>query len=107
MTANEFNATKFPKIEQNCYLIGGSEASLSIPDLKIWSYKETKDWRSKFLSKNLNFKYNNPFLDQINHFYDVITKGSKPIVSGQEGLESLKAIDAIQKSIKTKKIINL
>ena len=97
----------FPFTNQNCYLIGGSKGSLSIPDLKIWSNEKEPDWLSSLKNQNFKFEKNDPFVDQIQHFVKVINKEEQPIVSGGEAFKSLKAIEAIKQSGNLKKTINL
>ena len=45
--------------------------------------------------------------NQINHFADVVVKKAKPKVNGNDGLVSLKIFDAILKSSKTGRKVNL
>ena len=46
-------------------------------------------------------------VNQINHFCDVVNGKTKPKVSGMDGLQSLKIFDAIIKSSKTGKKIEI
>jgi len=95
-TSNE--NSEFPNTNQSCYLIGGSNGSLSIPDLNIWQHDKIPDWTKPINKEKIKFEYNNPLVEQIIHFNKVIEKKSKPLVSGIEGMKSLKVIEAIEKS---------
>ena len=97
----------FPYTEQNCYLFGGSKGSLSIPELKIWHHESREDWTNSFKIKKISYESNEPFVDQISHFHEIIVSDKEPIVSGEEGLKSLKVIEAIKQSSKIKKIVNI
>tara|TARA_X000001036_G_C20628198_1_gene786031 strand:- start:342 stop:1373 length:1032 start_codon:yes stop_codon:yes gene_type:complete len=97
----------FPFTNQNCYLLGGTKGSLSIPELKIWHHEDQNDWRNLFKTKKLDYKTNNPLIDQLNHFCEIIESKIEPIVSGEEGLKSLKVIEAIKQSSKRKKNISI
>ena len=98
----------FPHNKQNCYLIGGSKGSLSIPDLKIWHHEGSEDWTKPLKKiKKLDYEINDPLVDQIKHFKEIIESNVEPIVSDEEGFKSLKVIDAIEQSIKTKKNVNI
>lgn len=99
--------SEFPNSNQLCYLIGGSEGSLSIPELKIWKHQSKPDWTKSITNEKIFFESNNPLIDQILHFAKVIGKETKPLVSGLEGLKSLKVIEAIQKSSVIKKIVDI
>ena len=104
---NSKENSDFPHVKQNCYLIGGSEGSLSIPDLKVWSHDHAPDWTNSFSTKILNYDLNDPLVDQIKHFGDVIRNKTEPLVSGEEGLKSLQVIEAIEKSKKDKKNVTI
>lgn len=104
---NSGENSDFPLIKQNCYLIGGSKGSLSIPDLKIWHHEESEDWTKPLKIKKLDYEINDPLVDQIKHFKEIIESNVEPIVSDEEGLKSLQVIDAIEQSIKTKKNVNI
>ena len=104
---NSGENSDFPLIKQNCYLIGGSKGSLSIPDLKIWHHEGSEDWTKPLKIKKLDYEINDPLVDQIKHFKEIIESNVEPIVSDEEGFKSLKVIDAIEQSIKTKKNVNI
>jgi len=99
--------SEFPNSNQLCYLIGGSEGSLSIPELKIWKHQSKPDWTKSITNEKIFFESNNPLIDQILHFAKVIRKETKPLVSGLEGLKSLKVIEAVQKSSIIKKTVDI
>jgi len=105
MTSKE--NSEFPFTGQNCYLIGGSKGSLSIPDLKIWTHEDNQDWLKPFKNEKLQINYNDPLKDQIEHFCNVIKKLEHPKVSGEDGLNALKVVEAIQVSANSKKIIHI
>ena len=105
MTSKE--NSDFPFTAQNCYLIGGSEGSLSIPDLNLWKHKDNQDWLNSFKNKKLKFRYNDPFKQQLVHFSNVIKNKEEPKVSGYDGLNALKVVEAIQNSANKKKIIHI
>jgi predicted dehydrogenase len=58
-------------------------------------------------SSTKDFKLADPLYKQINHFLNVIKKEEKPIVSGREGLLTLRVIEAIQKSALTQKSVQV
>jgi predicted dehydrogenase len=58
-------------------------------------------------SSTKDFKPADPLYKQINHFLNVIKKEEKPIVSGREGLLTLRVIEAIQKSALTQKSVQV
>ncbi|MCV0425126.1 MAG: Gfo/Idh/MocA family oxidoreductase [Roseibium sp.] len=98
----EFNSQenpKYPPMAESCYLIGGSEGSLSVPDLRVWTHQDRQqDWWTPLSATTLTRDASDPLVNQISHFKDVILRTAEPIVSGVEGLRTLQVIEAIQVS---------
>ena len=83
-------------------MIGGSKASLSVPDLRLWSHEEGKqDWWTPISSTCPILESSDPLVNQIKHFAEVINGHADPLVSGREGLLTLRVIEAIQHSAQT------
>ncbi|MCF2903808.1 Gfo/Idh/MocA family oxidoreductase [Octadecabacter sp. CECT 8868] len=74
-----------------CYTIGGTLASLSIPDLKLWTHEGSRSWWNPISSQTLPFQPEDAFALQFAHFLDVIA-GAPPLVSAREGRESLATV---------------
>lgn len=87
----------YPPVSENAYLIGGSEGSLSVPDLRTWNHPDKQqDWWTPLSATTLTREASDPLVNQIAHFRDVILRKVPPIVSGLEGLRTLQVIEAIQ-----------
>ena len=106
MTSGEYPI--YPRTQESCYLIGGSQGALSLPDLRVWSHKDgVRDWWAP-MSVTAEIRDNSdPLVNQIGHFAEVIRGRTAPIVSGAEGVRTLVVIEAIQSSGKTKTRIEL
>ncbi len=99
-TAREYPI--YPATPENCYLIGGSKSSLSIPDLRLWKHDGGKqDWWSPISASCQVRESSDPLVNQMTHFADVIKGEVEPLVSGREGFLTLQVIEAIQKAAKT------
>jgi predicted dehydrogenase len=85
----------YPKTDQSCYQISGTAGSLSLPDLSLWHYGGEKSWWEPISKTAMPVENENPLALQIRHFCDVISGQCKPLVSGYEGLQSLRIIHAI------------
>jgi len=105
LTAGENPA--YPQTAQSCLLIGGSEGSLSIPDLTVWSNHGTKSWWNPIAARSVPREFSDPLVNQIRHFGRVIIGDEKPLVSGLEGMKSLQVIEAIQNSAINAETINI
>jgi len=97
----------YPFTEQSAYQIGGSEGSLSVPDLSLWTHDQARDWWSPMSANVVDCDHSDPLINQIDHFACVIRGETTPHVSGREGLRTLAVIDAIQIAAKTGQTIQL
>jgi predicted dehydrogenase len=95
-TAKEYPI--YPATNQSAYMIGGSLGSLSIPDLSLWRHDGDPDWWSPISATSSPIANSDPLVNQIEHFADVIAGGATPLVSGREGLRTLRVVDAIQRA---------
>ena len=94
MTSNENPV--YPNTSESCYLIGGSEGSISIPEMKIWHHSKAPDWWNPIAFEKILAEKVDPLAAQISHFAEVILGNEKPLVSGLEGMRTLQIIEAIQ-----------
>ncbi len=97
----------YPRTSESCYLIGGSHGSLSLPDLRVWSHSETRDWWTPISATSVTRDSSDPLLNQIDHFAEVIRGEAEPLVSGLEGLRTLRVIEAIQNSAESGEAIEI
>lgn len=94
-TAGEYPV--YPVTGENCYTLGGSLASLSIPDLRLWHHAGGEpDWWTPISATSHPRQNADPLLNQIAHFGAVIRGEEQPLVSGEEGLKSMRVVEAIQ-----------
>ena len=93
--------------EKSSYLIGGTKASMSLPNLKLWQHSKNGHWVTPISSTNYPYKFSDPLVNQIEHFCDVIQKKKKPIITASIANETIKVIEAIKLSSKTKKLVEL
>lgn len=97
----------YPETRETCYFIGGTRGSLEIPKGKIWSQDGERSWWQPINQTVYDAAKRDPLDAQIDHFCQVIAGVEKPIVSGFEGLKSLKVIEAIKASAREGKRIDL
>lgn len=92
----------YPHADATCCVIGGSHGSLSIPDLKLWTYAEgPRDWWSPLSVETINHVTRDPLVNQIDNFSAVINQTAVPVVTGLEGAQTLRVIEAIETSVQT------
>ena len=97
----------YPFTAQSTYQIGGSEGSLSIPDLTIWKHEGKRDWWEPISASTNSCEASDPLINQIKHFASVIHGKAQPLVSGHEGLRTLAVIEAIQIAAETTQTIQI
>jgi len=91
-----------PKVGQDFYRIFGSEGSLSVPNMTMWTYeKEAKSWTEELRSENVEVPTMKiPFQLQVEHFVRVIRGEESPSCSGIEGLRAVVVCEAIKRSMR-------
>ena len=105
MTSSEYPI--YPVTDQSCYLIGGSEGSLSIPDLRLWRHDGQKSWWNAISATAMPREASDPLINQIAHFADVIRGEQQPLVTAQEGLRTMQVIEAIQTAATTQNTVHI
>ncbi|OBZ94999.1 oxidoreductase [Pararhizobium polonicum] len=96
MTTGENPA--YPKTEEACYVIGGTHGSLTIPALEVWKNGVKRSWWEPFERHRAAVEDEDPLALQIRQFCSVIRGEEAPLVSGREGLKTLKVITAVKQS---------
>ena len=91
--------SKYPRYKNDCYLISGTEGSLSIPSLDLYSYgnKENSWWSEMDIEPFEVFPVD-PLLNQLHHFADIIEYNVDPIVSLEDGFKNLVVAHCIKQS---------
>lgn len=104
MTTGENPA--FPREDQFCYQIGATQGSLDIPQLTLWTYPSKPDWLQPLVHERIPFEPADPLCVQLKHLCDVIRGNATPLVSGREGLATLRVSEAIKASAQTAQVIH-
>jgi predicted dehydrogenase len=86
----------YPETDQACYHIGGTAGALAIPTLEVWSNPTKPSWWEPLQASRTYTPKCDPLRLQIGQFCRVIRIGEAPLVSGREGLQTLKVIEAIK-----------
>ncbi len=87
----------YPHHPGACYLLGGTRASLSIPDLKLWRHQAAPSWWNPIEAETLEVTPADAFALQFSHFLKVIA-GAAPKVSAADGRKSLGAVLEVLKA---------
>jgi predicted dehydrogenase len=91
----------YPHTGESCYFIGGTHGSLTVPYLDVWYNREKRSWTEPIERERISFEGQDPLTLQIRQFAKVIRGKEAPLVSGREGLETLKVIEAAKEAAAT------
>jgi len=91
----------YPATTEACYLIGGTQASLSLPNLSLWSNPGKAGWREPISATKWPIEFGDPLVRQVLQFAAVIRGDEPPLVPASEGLQNQRVIEAIKTSART------
>jgi predicted dehydrogenase len=94
LTAGENPA--YPHTDQACCQIGGTHGSMTIPTLEVWINADKRSWWEPLHSERVYAPAADPLRLQMRNFARVIKGTEAPLVSGREGLATLKVIEAVK-----------
>lgn len=101
----EFNTKEYilyEKYDENCYYVFGTRASVSFPDLVVWYYDDNKyGWNYRLQTKKHEVSAVDPLTEELKHFISVLRGTEEPYVTGEDGTETLRLMQAISKSAAT------
>ncbi len=92
-TAGE--TTRFPAHPAQAHFYAGSEAGLSLPDLRLWSPTPGGSWYDPQTATTLPFTPGDPYPAQLRHFAEVIDGTARPLVSALDGARTMATLEAI------------
>jgi len=95
--------------EQNCYIFAGTKGSLTFPQLRVWLYlpEQPPGWYHPLTQYQIEVDRIDPLLAQLDHFLAVIRGEASPLVSAQDGLQTLVTTLAVRESAQRNVPINL
>lgn len=91
----------YPRQDQSCYQIGGTQGSLTIPALELWNHTDKRGWWEPLKRERIPFVPEDPLQAQVRHFCAVIRGEEAPLVSGREGLATLAVIEAVKQAARS------
>ncbi len=100
----------YPSYEdEDCYVITGTNGSLSVPTMRLKTYPRPEDrsWWKAFEVGVVGMVRDDPLMHQMEHFGQVVCGEASPLVSAQDGLLNLRVTDAIVEAARTGRTVNL
>jgi len=92
---------------ETCYQIGGTRASLAVPQLDLWHHPSKPSWWEPIERERLSYEPADPLGLQIANFCEVVRGTAEPVASGREGLKTLEVIDAIKRAAKSGALVSV
>jgi predicted dehydrogenase len=95
--------------DEDCYVITGTNGSLSVPTMRLKTYPRPEDrsWWKPFEEGVVGMVRDDPLKHQIEHFGAVVRGEAEPLVSARDGLANLRVTEAIAEAAKSGRVIEL
>ncbi len=97
----------YPRNDENCYLISGTEGALSVPKLELWRYAEEPGWGAPLSRECLEVGASDPLVRQLRHFCAVVRGETEPKISGRDAVRTLLAVQAVFEAARTGRTVDL
>ncbi len=97
----------YPRNDENCYLISGTEGALAVPKLELWRYGEEQGWGASLSRERLNVDAADPLVRQIRHFCAVVRGEAAPTITGRDAVRTLLAVQAVFEAARTGRTVEL
>lgn len=97
----------YPRNDENCYLISGTEGALTVPKLELWRYTEARGWGAPLSRECIDVKMADPLVRQIRHFCQVVRGNAEPKVTGRDAVRTLLAVQAVFEAARTGRAVEL
>jgi predicted dehydrogenase len=104
LTSGENKA--YPHTDQFCYLVAGTEGSLTVPRLDVWGH-EGDGWWTPIRSERSVVPEQDPLTLQMRHFCQVIRREAAPLLDGRGGTRTLEATLAVKRAAETGGVVRL
>src|SRR3954469_11256099 len=98
--------TSYPTYpDEDCYHLAGTTGSLSVPTMRLKFFSGTRSWWEPFETSTVEFERSDPLAKQVTHFAAVIRGEAQPIVSGRDGLNTLRVTEAVSEAAATAQLV--
>lgn len=91
-------AAHYPRQTVNTHFISGTEGSLTLPTLELWTYRERRGWHDPMTLERSALHQANPYVEQLRHLRAVVEGREPPLCSGRDALRTLQATLAVHRS---------
>ncbi|MBN3724694.1 Gfo/Idh/MocA family protein [Burkholderia sp. Ac-20379] len=95
--------------DEDCYVVAGTNGSLSIPTMRLKTYArhEDRSWWKPFEAGTVGMVRDDPIKHQMAHFGAVARREAAPRVSARDGLKNLRVTEAIVAAAASATVVEL
>jgi predicted dehydrogenase len=95
--------------DEDCYVIAGTNGSLSVPTMRLKTYPRPEDrsWWKPFEVGTVGMVREDPIKHQMEHFGAVVRGEAAPLVSARDGLANLVVTEAIVEAAKSGCVVEI
>ena len=95
--------------EEDCYVISGTDGTLSVPTMRLKTYPRAEDrsWWKPFEVGVVGMVREDPLKRQMEHFGAVVRGEVAPLVSARDGLQNLRVTEAITLAAATGQLVRI
>lgn len=95
--------------DEDCYVIAGTNGSLSVPTMRLKTYPSAADrsWWKPFQIGLVSMVRDDPIKHQLEHFGAVVRGEAEPLVNARDGLANLRVTEAIAQAAKSNKTVEI
>jgi predicted dehydrogenase len=95
--------------DEDCYVIAGTNGSLSVPTMRLKTYARAEDrsWWKPFQVGSVPLQRADPIQRQMEHFGAVVRGEAEPLVSARDGLANLRVTEAIARAAQSRASVSL
>jgi len=104
LTAGE-NAV-YPRQDQPCYVFAGTNGSLSVPTMELWSYSDNPGWHAPLVREPVALSAYDPLAEQLRHFQAVIAGREQPLISVEDAMGTLAVVEAVSEAARTGRTVS-
>ena len=100
----------YPSYEdEDCYVIAGTNGSLSVPTMRLKTYPRPEDrsWWKPFKPGKVELVREDPIARQMEHFGMVVRGEAEPLVSARDGLANLRVTEGIARAAATGALVTI
>jgi predicted dehydrogenase len=91
--------------DEDAYVIAGTTGSLAIPTMRLKVFPGRRSWYEPFETSTVPLERSDPLANQVEHFAAVIRGEAEPIVSGRDGLNTLRVTEAVTEAARTGQLV--